>query len=91
MPDGVMTLQTVQCVRAEYLRDQAHIFINGHGASIGHGNARCFLSAVLEREQSEERHARHIFIRSEDSDHAAFLVRMIFIEAELHSFLFSYQ
>ena len=87
MPDRIMPFQTIKRVRSKHLRDQAHIFINGHGPSIGHGNARRFLSAMLEREQSEERHARDVFIRSEDSYHAAFLVRMIFMQIEQSFFL----
>jgi hypothetical protein len=57
--------------------------MHGHALPIRHGNTGRFLPPVLEGVQPKERHARCILVRSEDTDHAAFIVGMV-INGRVH-------
>ena len=74
MPDGVVARQRREVAFIEDLRDQPDVFVHADRSPIGHGDARRFLSAMLQRIQAKERHARDIFVRRVDADDAAFFV-----------------
>ncbi len=54
--------------------------MDGDRLPIGNRDSCCLLSAVLERVQTEEGHARHVFVRRKDPNHAALFTRSIIRE-----------
>ena len=61
VPYGVVTGERRQCFGSENLREQPDILVHARALSVRHSDARCFLSAVLQGEKSEERELRGFF------------------------------
>src|SRR5258706_1491804 len=85
MPDGVMAFQGSQGLRRKNLSDQPDVCIHGHRAHVRNGNTGGLLPAVLQREQAEKGHARHVLIGGKDTDQAALLMRAVKIIVYKHT------
>jgi hypothetical protein len=71
--DRDVTLEPVERLLREHLGDEAHVPEDGEAPVVGDGDPRGFLSAVLEREQSEVGDARDVALGRPDPEHAAHL------------------
>ena len=71
VPDGLVTGQRGQGFGSEDLRKQPDVFVQAGPLSVGHRDARRFLSAVLQGEEPEEGELRGLFAaRRGDRDDA---------------------
>ena len=81
VPDGLVTGQRGQGFGSENLREQPDVFVQAGPLSVGHRNARRFLSAVLQGEEREEGELCGLFAaRGGDGDDTAFFARAVVAE-----------
>ena len=76
MSDGRMPRQLRQRLAVEDIGDVPHLLRHTHDAAIGDRDAGAFLTAVLQRVQTEIGHVRGLVV-SEDPEDAALILELI--------------
>ena len=71
--------QTLQNLVIKNLRDEPHALVQGESITIRDRDARRFLSAMLERKETEEGEPRNIETMPKDPEDRAFLSQIIHI------------
>ena len=71
MPDRDLAVEAAQLLLVEDLGDEAHVAQDGQAALVGDGDPGGLLAAVLEREEPEVGHPRHVALRRADPEDAA--------------------
>src|SRR3954462_904723 len=69
--DRELTVQPAELLLVEHLRDEPHVAKRRQPAVVGNGDARGFLAAVLQREQTEVREARDVALGRPHPEQAA--------------------
>ena len=74
--DRVVADERLEGVRREHVGDESGLLVDPHPAPVAHGDPGRFLTAMLEREQSEERQLRDtVTVGRRDAEHTALVLR----------------
>ncbi len=77
MADGHVAAQAGEHLLVEHLADETEILVDHDLASVTDGDARRFLTAMLQRVETVEAQLGDFLARSPDTEHAALLVRAV--------------
>ena len=83
MPDGNVAQEGVQGGFVKDLGDQSHVLVNADPAAVAGGDARGFLSAVLQRIQTVIGKLRYLFAGGPDAEDSAGILRSFFAGHEI--------